>query len=264
LSARATRADEGQGHAGFRGFELWCVDLDAAGAALDACERAAPRLSAAECERAASARDAARGAEWRAAHIALRLLIERAAGTEWRTVPFAAGPHGKPQLEGAPVAFSLAHAPGVALVGIAARGTIGVDIEVERAVHMRRERRAPIEAAAQALDAAEPLPAAEDARLLQAWVRLEAWAKAEGCGIGRLLGRLGIVGDDRNLSCDAARASAQALQAASPGMQVRDLALGGGRFAAAATSPAEPLPPVLLLPATEDGLAALLAKECSA
>lgn len=235
------------------------MDVRAAARALDEIERARPRLSPDETAQAAAIKDRASAAEWRAAHIALRVLLERAVGDAWRAVPFTRTAHGKPRLERAPVAFSLAHAPGVALIGIAAGGEIGIDLEATRTVHMAAARRAPIEAAAAALSADEPLPETETARFLQAWVRLEAWAKADGCGIGRLLTRLSILGDHGNLSCAAAHARAIAVQAEKPRMGLRDLALGEGLFAAVAVQPAGPLPAVRRLPASTSGLAALLA-----
>ena len=60
--------------------ELWCVDLAAAGAALHTLEERTPRLSAADRARAADFSDLTVRGEWVAAHIAVRLLIERAAG----------------------------------------------------------------------------------------------------------------------------------------------------------------------------------------
>ena len=162
-------------------------------AALHTLEERTPRLSAADRARAADLSDLTVRAEWVATHIALRLLIERAAGTQWRRATFMRSERGKPHLDGAPLAFSISHAPGLALIGLAPGGSIGVDVERTRRVRVGEARRARIEAAGAALSN-EPLPAEGSARFLQAWVRLEAVAKADGCGIGRLLTRLGILG----------------------------------------------------------------------
>jgi 4'-phosphopantetheinyl transferase len=189
-----------------------------------------PRLSPADEERAAALTDTGVRAEWRAAHIALRLLIERAAGAGWRRQPFLREARGKPRLEGASVVFSLAHTPGLALIGLAAEGSIGVDIERARALRIGAARRAHIVAAATAL-ADAPLPAEEEARLLQSWVRLEAFAKADACGIGRLLTRLGILGTQGG--GDAAGERASALRTAHAPAGVLDLDLGPGIHAAA-------------------------------
>ncbi len=173
--------------------ELWCIDLAAAAPALRAIEQRTPRLCPADHTRAAAFSDADVREEWLATHIALRLLIERAAGPHWRCVPFDRSERGKPHLGGASLAFSLSHAPSLALIGLAPRGAIGVDVERTRVVRIGEARRARIEDAGAAL-IARPLPSEGSARFLQAWVRLEAYAKADGCGIGRLLTRLGILG----------------------------------------------------------------------
>ena len=173
--------------------ELWCVDLGAAGPALHTLEERTPRLSPADRVRASDLTDPIVRAEWLATHIALRLLIERAAGTQWRRAVFTRSERGKPHLDGTPLAFSISHAPGLALIGLAPRGSIGVDIERTRRVRVGEARRARIEEAGAALSN-EPLPTEGNARFLQAWVRLESLAKADGCGIGRLLTRLGILG----------------------------------------------------------------------
>lgn len=210
--------------------ELWWVDLVAAAPALHALEAHTPRLAAADEGRASALTDATVRNEWRAAHIALRLLIERAAGTGWRRVPLAREERGKPHLDGSPVAFSLSHAPGLALIGLAPHGRIGVDIERTRVVRIDAARRARIVAAAEALGGT--LAGEEHARLLQAWVRLESFAKADGCGIGRLLTRLGILGRRSSGESDAGELAA-ALNANHTLIGVRDLDLGAGIFAAA-------------------------------
>ncbi|MDP1910038.1 MAG: phosphopantetheinyl transferase [Hyphomicrobium sp.] len=221
---------------GIETAELWCVDLGAAAPALHAIEQRTPRLCPADRSRAASFSDARVRDEWLATHIALRLLIERAAGARWRGATFNRAARGKPQLDGAPLGFSISHAPGLALIGLSPVGSIGVDIERTRGVRIAAERRARIEAAGAALSDA-PLPSEGIARFLQAWVRLEAVAKAEGCGIGRLLTRLGILGTDA--AARAQPASAQALaQALRAGPQsaatVQDVTIGADIFAAAA------------------------------
>ena len=84
----------------------------------------------------------------RASHIALRLLIERACGAQMRRQPFVIAPGGRPELESAPVSFSLSHTGDVALIAIgsAAFGPIGIDVESARKLRMSAERRARIEA----------------------------------------------------------------------------------------------------------------------
>jgi len=216
--------------------ELWCADLDAAGPALLTLEERTPRLSLADRARAAVFSEKTARAEWIATHVALRLLIERAAGAQWRGATFARSERGKPHLDGTPLAFSISHAPGLALIGLAPRGSIGVDIERPRRVRVGETRRARIEAAGAALSNA-PLPAEGNARFLQAWVRLEALAKADGCGIGRLLTRLGILGVSDAIRARQASAGdmVAALLAGETPPSVRDLQLGDGVYAAVAS-----------------------------
>ena len=221
---------------GIETAELWCVDLSAAAPALHAIEQRTPRLCPADRTRAASFSDARVRDEWLATHIALRLLIERAAGAQWRGATFNRAARGKPQLEGTPLGFSLSHAPGLALIGLSPRGSIGVDIERTRQVRIGAERRARIEEAGAALSD-RPLPSEGSARFLQAWVRLEAFAKAEGCGIGRLLTRLGILGADAAARAQpaSARALAQALRAdLQSAATVQDVGIGEDIYAAVA------------------------------
>jgi phosphopantetheinyl transferase len=216
--------------------ELWCVDLGAAGPALHALEKRTPRLSSADRARACDVSDPIARGEWVATHIALRLLIERAAGRQWRGATFTRSERGKPHLDGAPLAFSISHAPGLALIGLAPRGSIGVDIERTRRVRVGESRRARIEEAGAAL-IDEPLPTEGNPRFLQAWVRLEALAKADGCGIGRMLTRLGILGvsAESRAGQASARAMVAALLAGDAPPSVRDLQLGDGVYAAVAS-----------------------------
>ncbi len=239
--------------------ELWCVDLAAAGAALHTLEERTPRLSAADRARAADLSDLVVRAEWVATHIALRLLIERAAGTQWRRAALVRSERGKPHLPGTPLAFSISHAPGLALIGLAPRGRIGVDIERARRVRVGEARRARIEEAGAALTA-EPLPSEGNARFLQAWVRLEALAKADGCGIGRLLTRLGILGVSDEVRGGQASAGdmVAALLAGEAPPSVRDLQLGDGVYAAAASVGVEAVGAPAWLPTRVESLEKLM------
>jgi 4'-phosphopantetheinyl transferase len=229
--------------------ELWCVHLAAAADALQTLEQHTARLSVEDLQRADAFSDDGVRNEWLAARIALRLLIEHAAGPSWRGVAFAREERGRPHLEGSQISFSLSHAPGLALIGIARAGRIGVDVERTRTVRIDAHRRARIREAGAAMDAL-PFPAAEGEAFLQAWVRLEAVAKADGCGIGRLLTRLGISGAGARapIAADETRARAAAVLAEGPAACVRDLQLGEGVFAAVALSSVAAVLPVHRLP----------------
>ena len=248
-------------------IELWCVDLTAAEPALHAIEQHTPRLSADDRNRASSFSDDTVRSEWKATHIALRLLIERWDGARWRGAPYAVAERGKPHLPGAPLSFSISHARGVALIGISRIGSIGVDVERTRTVRIGSPRRERIEAAGAALSA-EPLPSGDEGRFLQAWVRLEAFAKAEGCGIGRLLTRLGILGSGNAVRPDASpgdrAGAAPAVQAvllephATASLSVRDLQLGDGIYAAVAVPEGCALGDITWLPRDREALENLI------
>jgi 4'-phosphopantetheinyl transferase len=237
--------------------ELWCVDLHATAPALNAIEQRIVRLSDEDRARAELFSDARVRDDWRATHIALRLLIERAVGPQWRAAAFTRAAHGKPQLDGAPIGFSLSHARGVALIGLTPTGSIGVDVERPRDVRIAAERRAALEAAGAALGV--PLAGDSQARFLHAWVRLEAYAKAEGCGIGRLLTRLGILG-----VAAAGRADASGMRqrmgevADGAADRVRDLQVGDGIYAAAAFIGVEPVAEAAWLPTDAKSLEKLI------
>ncbi len=237
--------------------ELWCVDLEAGAGALHALESRTPRLSDWDRQQASAMADAGAADQWRATHIALRLLLERAVGARWRNVPLVRGPGVRPHIEGAPVAFSLSHVADLALIALGPVGDIGVDLERSRPVRMRPPRRGLIETAGVALNPSSALSVDADARFLQAWVRLEAFAKAECGGIGRLLTRLGIVGGRELVEADLKHAVETARAQAAAGA-VHDIDLGEGLFAALALSPGLPVPRVRRLPASLDGLQELV------
>lgn len=247
--------------------EIWFVDIAAAAPALQAFEARHLLLSAAEHERAAALRDDVVRSEWLAAHIALRVIIGRACGPDAARQTFAVTERGKPFLAQSPYAFSLSHAPGVALIGLSTGWTIGVDIERHRDVRIGEARRAGIEAAAEHLSV-DVLPGDPTMRFLQAWVRIEALAKADGCGVGRMLTRLGVRGRAdapspadaiglgeaaaqiiavraRSVLAGEDRGSERADQATAPVapargasvLTVADLALGDGLYAAVALEP---------------------------
>jgi 4'-phosphopantetheinyl transferase len=258
LSACATAAGKRIDARAIGELELWCVDTRASTSALRAVEKDAALLSEWERQRAAAFADRALANEWLAAHIAFRVVIERAMGTALRGVRLARSPSGKPQLDGAPIAFNISHVPGLALIALARGGSVGVDVERARAIRVREQRRARIEAAGAALSRAESFAADPDARFLQAWVRLEAFAKAEGDGVGRLFTRLGISGNSARTHKDF-RARLDGVLAETSVAATRDVALGEGVFAAVASGSAQAIPEVFRLPEGKSAIAALLA-----
>lgn len=234
--------------------ELWLVDLDAAASALEAIEAATPRLSKDVAQRLAEMADEAGRRERRLAHIALRILLESRLGPDIRHAPFVRSAAGKPSLDGADLAFSLAHTTGLALFAVSDNGgPLGVDIERLRSVSMPEARRAPIEQEAVALAAGAPLAGTDaDARFLSAWVRLEAAGKAHGSGIGPLLEQLRPGRENQDaLPRPLANETSQIV--------AHDVPIADGVFAAIALAAGRVPPPLRRLPATAPAIEALLA-----
>lgn len=220
-------------------FDVVLVDIPAIAGYLDLEERATPRLSTCDSERAIrmSAHSPNEGRAWRTARVATRIVLERWIGPEIRGRAFALEPGGRPHLGSGAVAFSLSHSGSLALIAVARHGTIGADIEQVRPLRMSDERRARIVSAARRLSPscspiAAPLSAYGEADVLQAWVRLEAIAKASGLGVGQLLTETGVIGDGTaNLS--------QRLS----GFAVRDVPVGSPDDAPAADARHDSLSP---------------------
>jgi 4'-phosphopantetheinyl transferase len=220
-------------------------------------ERRTPRLSEWDRQNAATIADADAAAQWLTAHAALRLLMERSLGCEWRGLAFARGAGMRPHLRGAPIAFSLSHVAGLALIALTSGGDTGIDVERLRPVRVRQPRRGAIEAAGAALAAGRPLPHEGDARFLQAWVRLEAFAKAQGCGIGRLLTRLGIVGG-RDVAPEELAERVTSARREARASETHDIDLGPQLYAAVALPAGQSAPQARWLPPQLERLEELL------
>jgi len=242
---------------GFGGLELWSIDLNAAASTLLGVEQHTPRLPQRDRDVATTITDKLRASEWLAAHVALRILLERAIGAGWRGTPFVRAPGAKPYLAGAPVSFSLSHVPGWSLIGVGNVEPLGVDLERRRAVNIRAPRRFLLERAAMALSKETLLPEHGDARTLQAWVRLEAFAKADGRGIGRLLTQLRIVGGT-SAQADDLRKRLDDMKQEAPPCVVHDLGIAAGLFAAAALPVGAPRPDIFSFPSDIKGISELL------
>jgi 4'-phosphopantetheinyl transferase len=229
-------------------IELWIARLDALALPLGELESSDPLCPAGELD----GFDAPR----RLARQLLRRLIARVFGRTFATLPFAAGPHGKPYLPGLPGDFNLSHtvtedAGAFALVGVGHAAAIGVDLEPRRAVRIDARRRASIiEAGIRAAGGAD-LPAHDHERILQAWVRLEAWGKANGRGIGRTLTHFGVWG--------RASGAPDAPDARSDALMVFDVDAGPGLRGAIALPQGTRLPPLRAVPVNPAEVRQLLA-----
>ena len=110
-----------------------------------------------------------------------------AGAAEARGQPLTVEGHGKPTLRDGSFAFNVSHGGGMALIAIAGKGPIGVDLESPRTVALGPSRQMLIEAAGMAMSAD-----GASGGFLAAWTRMEAFAKARGTGVGALLTELGI------------------------------------------------------------------------
>ena len=210
----ATAAD-----AGAR-VDIWAVRLDAPAAGV---ESAKQHLRADELLRTGQFRNEAARRNYVIAHAALRQILGQRLRVEPGKIQFTTGPQGKPALAGdaaGRLEFNLTHSGDLALVAVAERVAVGVDVE--------RVRPLP-----DALRLAERFFAAEEAAQLQSlpegdcapaflnlWTRKEAVAKAMGVGIVNSLSRLqvteGAVAAVTAIDGDAGRATEWTLHAFAP------------------------------------------------
>lgn len=129
------------------------------------------------------------------AHAALRAILGRSLAIHPAEVRFAGGPGAKPSLEGAAgdgLRFNLSHSYQLAVVALARRRDVGVDIE-------RLRQSLPHEAiAAEFFSLAEraalaALPPGQRTRAFyRCWTRKEAFVKARGLGLRAPLGSFDV------------------------------------------------------------------------
>jgi 4'-phosphopantetheinyl transferase len=130
-----------------------------------------------ERDRAARLRTPGHAERWLAARGALRRALGERLDVAPAALTFATGPHGKPELRGAPVRFNVSHAGDLALIALAG---VEVGVDVER---LDRASRA-VERALTDGERAVLAPDDRHAHLLRVWCRKEALAKAMGTGLG--------------------------------------------------------------------------------
>jgi phosphopantetheinyl transferase len=238
------------------GIELWLVDLARCGPALAALERETPRLAADDRARADAIRDGIERRERLSAYIALRIVLERAAGASVRRRALVRGQGGAPRLAESEARFSLSHTEGFALIGLAATLPIGVDVERTRPLDMAPHRRDEICAVGAGLGGKLPVGSEADRAVVQAWVRLEAFTKARERPLFETLADLGLRGEGHRPPARVAAAARHLAHRA--GLAVCDVGLPRGLQGAVAIGAGGRLPHPRLLPAHRAGLERLL------
>jgi 4'-phosphopantetheinyl transferase len=216
---------------------VWLVDLDRSAAVLEAYAAATGCLSADDRERASEVGDARLARERLATTAALRWALEGLLGTTVRGLAFERHPEGKPYLPERATAFNISHSGGFALIVVAERGAVGIDLETLRPIQMGSPHRERIVAAGEGLVGHHPrvsaTAAAADQDTLQGWARLEAYGKARGVGVARVMGELGLRGAASPAwHATGEIASAASAAAARHGLAVIDLVLPAGLLGA--------------------------------
>ncbi len=235
--------------------DVWLVDIDVTGDALDALDGRFALVTADERARA-SGLESLRAQQWTRTRVALRVLLASRLGLQAAQGSFALSAAGKPRLVESTLGFSLSHSGRFALIALSGDGPVGVDIETRNQVNMHADRLQAIEQAAMALAPDIALPGRDDVtRCVQAWTRLEALAKATGAGIGALLISLGIRGPAAALGDRREPNVAELLIAEGCPLRITDLRLG---CAAAVAGPASADVVLHRLPASLSGLTDLM------
>lgn len=130
---------------------------------------------------------------WAACRTLLRLTLGCCLDLAPKSLEFTLGPWGKPGLRGCPLRFSVSHSGGVALLAVAWRREVGVDLErISRAL-------SPEELAPQVLSEREQAwlreqaPEQRRSAFLTLWTAKEAYVKATGQGLSFPLTRLTLL-----------------------------------------------------------------------
>lgn len=180
-SAQGPVSEHGFDRPGDAEVHVWRFDAHGL-AAIDANELG--WLSGAELERLGRIALPARREQFVRVRRAVRAVLGGYLGRAPAALVFEHGAHGKPRLGGdADLQFSLSHAGGCAVLAIAARTPLGIDVERVRRTPRDELALRLLGGPAQAEYLALP-EAARDAAFAWAWAEREAFVKALGLGIG--------------------------------------------------------------------------------
>lgn len=208
------------------------MELDASSALLARCDGHARWLTPSDHVRLKRIRDRDERTRRATTYVALRMIVAAYVGKRHARA-WMLRPRGKaPRLAGVPAVFNLSHCENWALIGIARRGRIGVDLELLRALPMAPKHRAQIVSAACIISGERLLQAAPHADVIQGWTRLESFAKATGRGINRTLADFGIRKQQNPRWHTPGASIEEKARRQLPGYVVRDLRLPAGAIAA--------------------------------
>lgn len=121
---------------------------------------------------------------YRAAHGALRLLVEAQFGIPARQQRYAANAYGKPSLPDAPhIRSNISYSAGQALVALSPEREIGIDIEQVRPIHDAMDLASAYYTDRELEQLGRCTAGEIDHAFLTVWVRKEACCKAVGKGL---------------------------------------------------------------------------------
>jgi len=159
--------------------DVWSADLDLP-PAIDP-----GRLPASERDRAAGLRPPSVRARWLAARLALRRALSHHLGEAPERIELRLGHDGKPALAdpAATLRFNLSHSGALALIAVAERREVGIDVEERQGGRdFLRLAEVGLDAPA-AAEVREAPPERRAATFYAAWVRREAVGKCLGTGL---------------------------------------------------------------------------------
>jgi len=159
---------------------VWRLDLAAAAPAYEDSRRL---LAEDEVAKAGRYRFEAPRQTYVAGRAALRRLLGRYLGAGPETLRFRYGEQGKPELEGGKLAFNVSHSGGWALIAVATRGRLGVDLERVRPVHDMDGIAQTCFSEAELVSYHATAPEERQRVFFDGWTRKEAFIKALGGGL---------------------------------------------------------------------------------
>jgi len=179
-------------------IDVWLVPLQVEGG----CGRLVGSLGPDEARHAASLDHDRIRDRYVVCRAALRRILAARLDRAPAELRFEYGENGKPALAGAELAFNLSHSGDLALIGVAASGAVGVDLEridAERPADVELLARRVLTEAERAALGRAPDETARRQWFHRCWTAKEATAKAFGTGLKLALQRLEVTpaGDDR-------------------------------------------------------------------